>query len=186
MRKKNRNSGAVRKLEKTVTPTGVERVLKENDIIVSKTDTKGKITYGNELFVEISGFTEEELLGSPHSILRHPDMPRCIFKMLWDQIRDGNEVFAYVVNLCRNGDHYWVFAHVTPSYDNDMQIIGYHSMRRMPRPDALRSIRALYSDLLKIEEEQSDRKRGLEASTETLNKLLLEKKVSYDEFVFSL
>jgi PAS domain S-box-containing protein len=102
-------------MSKAVHLTGVERTFVENEIIVSKTDLKGRITYANDVFIKLAGFTETELLGQPHSIIRHPEMPRCVFKLLWDTIAEGGEIFAYVVNRSKNGDHYWVFAHVTPT-----------------------------------------------------------------------
>lgn len=92
------------------TPTGVERRFGEDELIVTKTDLKGRITYCNEVFVRMSGYTEQECLGEPHNIIRHPDMPRCVFKLLWDTIQGGQEIFAYVLNLSKNGDHYWVLA----------------------------------------------------------------------------
>src|SRR5580704_8741733 len=94
-----------------VRPTGRERTFPEDEIIASKTDVKGVITYANRTFMEVSLYSEEELLGQPHSIVRHPDMPRCVFKLLWDTIQKGDEIFAYVKNMCKNGDFYWVFAH---------------------------------------------------------------------------
>ena len=89
-----------------VRPSGMESLLGEENIIVSKTDLQGRITYANRTFLEISGYTEAELLGAPHNLIRHPEMPRCVFKYLWDTIRAGNEAFAYVVNLAKNGNHY--------------------------------------------------------------------------------
>ena len=107
--------------------TGVERTFGADEIIVSKTDTKGRLTYVNQLFQTIADYKEDELIGQPHNIVRHPDMPRCVFKLLWDTIASGNELFAYVVNRCKFGDHYWVFAHVTPTFDAQGQITGFHS-----------------------------------------------------------
>src|ERR1700761_62065 len=100
--------------ETAVRPTGKERLWGAEDIIVSKTNLKGIITYANLTFLQVAGYSEEEVLGKPHSIIRHPDMPRCVFKLLWDSISAGGEIFAYVLNLASNGDHYWVLAHVTP------------------------------------------------------------------------
>ena len=97
-------------------PTGREISFGEDEIIVSKTDTRGVITYSNTVFQRVSGYTEEELQGKPHSIIRHPDMPRCVFRLLWDTVQSGHELFAYVLNLAKNGDGYWVFAHITPSF----------------------------------------------------------------------
>ena len=152
------------------TLTNVERTFQWNEVIVSKTDTAGRIIYANDVFIDISGYTESELLGAPHSILRHPAMPRCVFKFLWDRIAEGNEVFAYVVNRSKNGDHYWVFAHVTPSYDQSGKIIGYHSTRRVPKAEALATIKPLYDTLLGIENRAADRKIGLEQSFSALVK----------------
>ena len=96
----------------------IMKELKDNDFIVSKTDTKGRITYVNKIFIEISEYNEKELLGKPHSIIRHPDMPKSVFKLFWDMIRNGEEVFAFVLNKTKNNNEYWVYANVTPSYDN--------------------------------------------------------------------
>jgi PAS domain S-box-containing protein len=102
---------------KNIVPTQVERILADNEFIISKTDTKGKITYGNRPFNDYSGFSENELLGVQHNIVRHPDMPRAVFKLLWDEVQTGREVFAFVKNLSKDGSFYWVFANVTPSFD---------------------------------------------------------------------
>src|ERR1017187_6768808 len=85
--------------------TGKERFFGEEEIFVSKTDLKGHITYANEVFLRVAGYDEEEVLGQPHSMIRHPAMPRCVFKLLWDQIQVGREIFAYVVNRAKTGDH---------------------------------------------------------------------------------
>ncbi|HYH20674.1 MAG TPA: PAS domain-containing protein [Azospirillum sp.] len=166
--------------------TGVERFFDADEVIVSKTDLKGRITYANRVFQRIAGYTEDELLGAPHSIVRHPDMPRCVFKLLWDTLAAEKEIFAYVVNRARNGDHYWVFAHVTPSYDDKGAVVGYHSSRRVPERAAIDKVVPLYRTLLDIEESHADRKQGMEAAFGTVVKLLTEKGIGYDEFVFSL
>lgn len=90
--------------------TGVAQLLDENDIIVSKTDPKGTITYVNNVFLSISGYAESEMLGAPHSAIRHPFMPRAVFKFMWDTLKAGEEIFAYVINRCKNGDH-WHLRH---------------------------------------------------------------------------
>ncbi|MDH3236791.1 MAG: PAS domain-containing protein, partial [Alphaproteobacteria bacterium] len=119
------------------TPTGREVFFDRDDLIVSKTNLKGHITYANDIFCDIAGYTEADVIGQPHNMIRHPDMPRCVFKLLWDTIQAGAEIFAYVVNMAKNGDHYWVLAHVTPSYDANGSIIGYHSTRRVPNPQTI-------------------------------------------------
>ena len=166
--------------------TGVERFFDAGEVIVSKTDLKGRITYANRVFQRIAGYGEDELLGAPHSIVRHPDMPRCVFKLLWDTLAAEKEIFAYVVNRARNGDHYWVFAHVTPSYDDQGRVVAYHSSRRVPERSAIDKVVPLYRTLLDIEESHADRKQGMQAAFDTVVKLLTEKGIGYDEFVFSL
>ena len=117
-----------------------EVVFSEDEFIISKTNLNGKITYGNEHFINISGYSEAELLDAPHNILRHPDMPRIIFKLLWEYIAKGEEIFAYVKNLNKRGKYYWVFAHVTPSFDDFGKIIGYHSVRRKPKQSSIDTV----------------------------------------------
>lgn len=172
-------------MQKDIVTTGKEVTFAADDIIVSKTNLKGHITYANRTFLEISGFTENEVLGKPHSMIRHPDMPRCIFKMLWDNISTGKEIFAYVMNLCKNGDHYWVYAHVTPSFDNSGRIIGYHSNRRVPQSEIIKDIIIPLYKNLKAAEELSDRKAGLEASISMINKFLKEQNIEYDEYIMT-
>ena len=167
-------------------PTGVERTFGEDEVIVSKTDLKGKITYGNEVFLRISGYPEKEIVGAPHSILRHPSMPRSVFKLLWSKIEAGDEIFAYVVNMANGGDHYWVFAHVTPTFDDAGKITGYHSNRRKPDKAQIDKITPIYRSLLEIEERAGDRKVGMENSLAHLTSLLKSKGVGYDEFVFAI
>jgi len=167
--------------------TGVERFFEDDEIIVSKTDLKGRLTYANNVFLRLAGMTEEEALGQPHSCIRNPNMPRCIFKLLWDTIQDGKEIFAYVVNRSKNGDHYWVLAHVTPSRDSSGNILGYHSNRRVPDRQILEgTIIPLYKALLAEEQKHSNSKDGMEASFNMVLDLLKEKDMAYDEFVFSL
>lgn len=169
-----------------VQPTNVERGFDEDEIIVSKTDEKGRITYANDVFKRVALYSDDEVLGEPHSLVRHPDMPRCVFKLLWDTLQAGNEIFAYVKNMAKNGDHYWVFAHVTPSFDSGGKVIGFHSNRRVPRPEAIAKVEPLYRTLLAEEERHSDRKAGMQAAFNTLVGLLEEQGIGYDEFVFSL
>ncbi len=159
----------------------MELKMKPGEFIVSKTDLKGLITYGNETFIEMSGYTESELLNAPHNILRHSDMPKLIFKLLWERIQDREGIYAYVKNKTKRGDHYWVFAYVTPSFDSSGNRIGYYSVRRAPKEKALSTIEPLYSELLNAE-----RNGGMNASSTHLSKILDEKGVTYDQFVLSL
>ncbi len=166
--------------------TGVERTFPESEIIVTKTDTRGRITYANEVFCQIAGYSEAEALGQPHSLIRHPEMPRCVFKLLWDRIQSGKEVFAYVNNRAKTGDHYWVLAHVTPTFDSQGQIAGYHSSRRCPRRAAIETVIPLYDRLLATERAAADRQSGMAASGALLHQLLDQKGIGYDAFVLSL
>ncbi len=168
-------------------PSGREVFFDANDLIVSKTDLKGRLTYANDIFLDIAGYTEAEVIGQPHSMIRHPDMPRCVFKLLWDTLKTGSEIFAYVMNMGKNGDHYWVLAHVTPSYDAAGQIIGYHSTRRLPNPQTIQSVVIpLYRELSGIEESHANRKDGLAASHQKMLDMLAGKEQRYDEFVAGL
>lgn len=166
--------------------SGIERYFDDDELIVIKTDNRGIITYANDVFIRLSGYEERDLLGKPHSIIRHPHMPRCVFKLLWDALKAGHEIFAYVVNRSRNGDHYWVLAHVTPTLDPLGHVSGFHSSRRVPRREAVSTVEVLYAKLVEIEQSQPDSRKALEASTEFLTALLNEKGVSYDEFILSL
>ncbi len=159
--------------------------MRENDFIVSKTDPTGRITYGNRIFIEFSGYTEEELLGTQHNIIRHPDMPRAVFKLLWDTLKQEQEICAYVKNMARDGSYYWVFANVTPSYDTQGNVIGYYSVRRKPREEALKVVDGLYRQMRELEL-NNDPNTGLERSTRLLTDLLTQHKTTYEQFILSL
>lgn len=167
-------------------PSGRERTFAENEIIVSKTDLKGRLTYVNDVFCKVGLYDEEELLGQPHSIVRHPEMPRSVFHLLWQRISHGEEIFAYVKNLAKNGDHYWVLAHVTPSFSLDGEMDGYHSNRRIPRPAALAEIETLYGRLREAETHCADRKQGMQAAIALLADDLKRRDTDYDRYVLGL
>ncbi|MBU1657502.1 PAS domain-containing protein [bacterium] len=155
--------------------------MKEDDFIVSKTDLKGHITYVNKIFMEMAEYTEVELLGKPHNIIRHPDMPKAVFKLLWERLQKHEEIFAFVINKTKNSNHYWVYANVTVSMDDNGKALGYYSVRRQPNPQALEIIQPLYAKML-----QAEKSGGVTASTKILTDILNEKGVSYDELVISL
>jgi PAS domain S-box-containing protein len=169
-----------------IQPTGQAARFDDHEIIVSKTDLRGHITYANDIFQRVSGYNEAELIGQPHNLIRHPDMPGCVFKLLWDTLRNGHEIFAYVLNLSRDGSHYWVFAHVTPSLNTAGSSVGYHSNRRVPYADALPKVMALYARLLDEERRHADRSKAVEASTQLLATTLAGAGMDYSQFVFSL
>ena len=155
--------------------------MQEDDFIVSKTDLKGRITYGNEIFIKMSGYSEVELLNAPHNILRNSDMPGIVFKLLWDRLKAKSFINAYVKNRCKNGDYYWVYANVTTSLDSRGNAVGYYSVRRKPNSSALAVIESLYAALLRAEQSG-----GINASQKLLDETLKEKGVSYDEFIINL
>lgn len=166
--------------------TGVERPWSEDEIIVSKTDKRGIITYANNVFQRLAQMDEDELVGKPHNIIRHPEMPRCVFKLLWDTLEQKKEIFAFVNNMARSGDNYWVFAHVTPSLDEQGAIVGYHSNRRKPPAEKIEKIKPVYALLLAEELKHTSPKAGMEASTNLLLSILQEKNTTYDRFIFSI
>jgi len=165
----------------SITPTNHEKTFDANVLLVTKTDTKGIITYANRGFINIVGMSEDTLVGSAHNIIRHPDMPKIIFKYLWEHIESGKEIHAYVKNICADGSYYWVLANITPSYDSvSSKLIGFHSARRLPTKAALEIIKPLYTKLL-----QAEKRGGMNASEKILTDLLKEKGTSYDEFIIS-
>ena len=127
--------------------TGVEHELKEGEFIVSTTDLKGITTYANEAFIRISGFSQEELIGKSHNVVRHPDMPPAAFADLWATLKAGKSWMGIVKNRCKNGDHYWVDAYVTPMFEHG-QIVGYQSVRVKPSRDDVERAEKLYQSLM--------------------------------------
>ena len=167
-------------------PTGRERYLGADDIIVSKTDLKGHITYANRTFLEIAGYTEDEVLGVAHNLVRHPEMPRCVFAILWEIIQGGREVFAYVKNMAKSGDHYWVFAHVTPSFGSDGGIVGYHSNRRAPDQASVEAVARLYARLNRAEATAGRPKEQIARGKAELEAALAEAGMDYERFCFTV
>jgi aerotaxis receptor len=138
-------------MKKNLPVTGKEVHLSEDDTIISTTDLKGLVTYANKDFIKISGFSEEELMGKNHNIVRHPDMPVVAFKHLWDTVKGNNPWRGVVKNRCKNGDHYWVEAFVTPVTDINNNIVGYQSVRSRPSREQIAAAEALYIKLNKKE-----------------------------------
>ena len=155
-----------------ITPKDIENIFDENEIIVSKTDLKGHITYANDVFCRVAEMSPDEAIGTPHSIIRHPDMPRSIFYMLWQTIQDKKEIFAYVKNMAKSGNYYWVFAHVTPTLDENGEIVGYHSSRRTAPKKNIGFISDLYNKIRDVEKGYANRKEGMEAGVAFINNFL--------------
>jgi PAS domain S-box-containing protein len=159
--------------------------MRENEFIVSKTDLTGRIVYGNEIFIEFSGYSEEELLGSQQNIIRHPDMPRMLFKLLWDHLAANQEIFAFVKNMSKDGGFYWVFAQINLMRGKDGKKCGYTSVRRMPNPKAIPIVTDLYSVMLEAEKNAGS-KDAMVVSESVLNTTLKDKGFTYQEFVCGL
>lgn len=172
-------------MKRAIVPTTVERVMRDDDFIVSTTDLKGRITYGNRIFIEFSGYSEDELIGTQHNVIRHPDMPRAVFQLLWDKIQAREECFAYVKNMSKDGGFYWVFANVTPIYDAQGDVTGYLSVRRKPKHSGIQVVSGLYAAML-AEEKKVGAANAITASTKLLLDVLNEKGLSYDELVLAI
>ena len=172
-------------MKRNIIPTAVERLMREDDFIVSMTDTKGRITYGNRVLIEFSGYSEAELIGTQHNIIRHPDMPRAVFQLLWNKIQNREECFAYVKNMSKDGGFYWVFTNVTPVYDPAGNITGYLSVRRKPKLSGIQTASAVYAAMLEVEKNAGPA-NAIAASTKVLVDILTEKGLSYDELVLAI
>lgn len=172
-------------MDATVTPSGVERTFEDHEFIVSKTDLAGRITYVNDVFLRVARYEEDEVVGQPHNMIRHPDMPRAVFALLWHEIQAGREISAYVVNLAKDGAHYWVLAHVAPTVVRGATV-AYHSNRRRPDRSSIEAITPVYRALLDEERRHARRSDAIAASTALLEGWLAERDLSYDEFVWSI
>ncbi len=138
------------------TPLDVEIELDPKRYIVSETDAKGRITFANDYFMEVSGYNAEELIGASHNIVRHPDMPKVVFKLLWETISQGKNINAVVKNLAKDGRYYWIFTEFETRKDNDTgEIIGYHAARKSISKHVIEVIADLYATLLEIEKRGS-------------------------------
>ncbi len=130
-------------MKKNLPVTQVDRSFPDDVPLVSTTDLKGQITFVNDAFVEVSGFTREELMGKPHNLVRHPDVPSPVFADMWQTLQKGKPWMGIVKNRCKNGDHYWVNAFVTPILENS-QVVGYQSVRSKPKQNQVRRAESIY------------------------------------------
>lgn len=159
-----------------------EIVIDKRTMIVTRTDTRGVIEYANQDFCDISGYSVNEVIGKAHSIVRHPDMPKVIFKLMWQRIKAGKDIFAVVKNLAKNGDYYWVttkFSIRRHPFDN--HIVGYIAHRQGADKELIEAMSKLYVDLLSIEKDA-----GMEASEKYLFGFLESQGKTYDEYVEGL
>ena len=162
-------------------PTKNEIVLDPYKTIMSKTDKKGIIEYANEYFMEISGYKEWELMGQPHNIVRHPDMPKVVFKMLWDNLKIGNSIYAIVKNLAKSGDYYWVVADFKIIQDENGTIDAIYARRKAVPQKVKDKLIPIYNVLLELE-----KSAGMEASAAYFNGKLEDAQMDYDSFILNI
>lgn len=150
-------------------------------LIMSKTDLFGTIEYANEAFVEVCGYEDFELVSKPHSIIRHPDMPKIVFKVLWDNIKKGNQFHGIVKNLAKSGRYYWVITDFEYMRDESGNIVKYIARRKSVPQEVVNQIEPLYKKLLQIEQAS-----GVDASEKYLIGFLEEKGTSYVDLITKL
>jgi PAS domain S-box-containing protein len=170
-------------MQNTTEPVNTEKEMPEEEFLVLKTDLKGTMIYGNRSFIEFSGYEEKELIGQPHKMLRHPDMPRAIFRLMWETLEDNREFFGYLKYLRKDGSYFWSFANLTPSFDDNQKVNGSFSVQRKPHPKRVAFFSDLYQKMVAVEKQYSTDKEMMDASTEVLNDALNGR--DYDEFIFN-
>jgi len=162
-------------------PIDEEIKFSKKKFIVSKTDINGIITFVNKNFCDISGYSENELVGAPHNIIRHPDMPRAIFFLIWNSLLRGEPVSGVVKNLAKSGKYYWVIADLDVKKDENGNIKSLTAFRRAAPQHVIDEIEELYDTMLNIE-----RRRGMEGSLSYLESYLEDKGMNYEEFLNDL
>lgn len=166
-------------------PTAVERLIGPDEYIISTADTTGRIISVNDVFVKYSGYSREELLNQQHNIIRHPDMPRAVFWLTWEALLAGEDFYGYVKNLGKDGSFYWVFSHILPEHDSSGEIVGYRSVRRAPRPEAVAAVAKLYDEMLAAER-VAGAQASIPAGIAVLGRFLGEQGLSYEQLVSRL
>ncbi len=171
---------------KTITIVDEEVCMKADEFIVSKANLRGYLTYVNRTFMQMALMNEEQLLGFNHNVIRHPDMPKGVFKLLWMTLKKEQEFFGFVKNYRADGRYYWVFANITPEYDASGKLMGYLSVRRKPPVSAINVIEPIYQQMLKIEKAASSDKIAEKNSMAFLQQQLDDLNVKYQSFVINL
>lgn len=163
-----------------IRPTPIDEmiILDEKRYFISSTDTKGIITYANPYFQGISGYPSDELLGKPHNIIRHPDMPKVIFKIMWERIQSGENIFAIVKNLAKDGRYYWVITDFDILRDDKGEITGYVAYRKAAPQGTIDAVIPIYKRLLEVEAVD-----GMEASEKELFEILKSNGMKYSDFI---
>jgi len=170
---------------KTIVPIDRERVLAPGEYIISTADLSGRITSVNDVLVEFSGYSRDELLNAQHNIIRHPEMPRTVFWLAWDALQSGEDFSAYIRNMSKDGSFYWVFAHILPEHDAAGNISGYRSVRRCPRRTAVTTLSELYAEMLAAERAVAA-KDAIEAGLTILRRHLSASGTSYERMIAGL
>ncbi|WP_456375932.1 PAS domain-containing protein [Lutibacter sp.] len=160
------------------TPINEEINIPNNEILISVTNPKGIITEVNDIFIKISGYREDELIGVSHNIIRHPDMPKIMFKIVWNHIMDKENVMAVVKNLAKDGRYYWVVTDFVTRVDADNNIINYTAYRRPVHDEVKQVVIPLYRALCAIEDVA-----GIKASEKFLNDYFEDRGTNYDDMV---
>mgnify|MGYP004609567693 CR=1 FL=1 len=170
-------------MRQKITPTQQEVTFPSDELIVSKTDLAGRITYSNKIFMRLCDFSEETLLGAPHNIIRHPDMPRGVFWGLWHSLKEKREFFGLIKNITASGDFYWVLANVRPDF-HDGKPVGYFSVRRSISRQAIAAIEPLYQKMRELE--QSTTGDVPKLSWNWLEQHLASQGSDYERFILNL
>lgn len=159
-------------------PINEEIIIDDEAVLISVTDPKGIITEANDVFIQTAGYSEEELVGAAHNIIRHPDMPQVMFKIVWEHIKDRENVMALVKNLAKDGRYYWILTDFVTKVDANREVINYTAYRRPVCKDVQDAITPLYKALCAIEAVA-----GMKASEKFLNEYLENKGITYDEMI---
>jgi len=168
------------KLTKSNRPISIDEeiIVPENEVLISATNPKGIITDANEVFTKISGYSADELIGSSHNVIRHPDMPKIMFKILWDRIKDKENIMAVVKNLAKDGRYYWVLTDFVTTVDVDRNIVKYTAYRKSVNQKVKDAVIPLYKALCAIEEFG-----GMDFSEKFINDYFKTTGMTYDEFI---
>lgn len=165
--------------------SGKEVRFAQNELIISKTDLQGKIRYANRTFMRVSDFSERDLLGKDHNIIRHPDMPRGVFYGLWKTLKSGKEFFGFVKNRTSSNGYYWVFANITPDILHG-QAIGYFSVRRCAPKETIRTMEPLYAQM-REQEKTNNRSGAAEASWNWVEQYIKQNfDMTYEQYAMGL
>lgn len=162
------------------TPNDNEVIIVPDKVIMSKTDYKGVIQFANEYFIEVCGYNQEELIGKPHNIIRHPDMPKIIFQTMWEKLHKGENLYAVVKNLTKDGSYYWVVTKFETTFDNDGNILSHYARRKAVPAKVRESAESIYKTILAIEKHNPD------LAKEAFNEILEKYQLTYDGFFLAI